>query len=231
MTRGVSVFLAGLISIRYKDLKKVIAFRTLSQIRLILFTLRLGLVRVSFYHLISHALFKSTLFITVGHLIFTRGRTQDWREISTIDPKGPMAIVLNISLLGLIGGPWVVGMCSKELIISSLAGDGSLLLLGVLLIAVITTFYYSLRVKSLMTSIRTHYLTLRVKGLYLVLPLAGLALVLLRDSLRSRLIRIRVKHIPVISTVVMSLILIGWGLSTLVRFDLFDRVLPLSTVG
>lgn len=103
--RGVTVLLAGGISLQYKDLKKVVAFRTLSQISFMCFILRLGHPSVGLFHLLSHALFKSSLFIAVGCIMAVRLGGQDFRAIRRVSTRSIIRLILNVSLLGLIGGP------------------------------------------------------------------------------------------------------------------------------
>jgi NADH:ubiquinone oxidoreductase subunit 5 (subunit L)/multisubunit Na+/H+ antiporter MnhA subunit len=68
----ISIFtriLSGLNSLVEKDIKKIIALSTLNQLRVIFITVSLGLVILRYFHLISHAIFKSLLFLNGGVII------------------------------------------------------------------------------------------------------------------------------------------------------------------
>jgi len=71
----------GLAAIFEIDLKKIIAISTLSQLGLLVQCLGLGRVRICLFHLITHALFKSLLFICAGVLIYCNKGVQDLRFI------------------------------------------------------------------------------------------------------------------------------------------------------
>jgi len=75
----VTIFIAGVIANIEFDLKKIIALSTLSQLGLIIVTLRMGMPIISFYHLLIHAIFKSILFICAGVIIHSIMNNQDIR--------------------------------------------------------------------------------------------------------------------------------------------------------
>jgi NADH:ubiquinone oxidoreductase subunit 5 (subunit L)/multisubunit Na+/H+ antiporter MnhA subunit len=75
-----TVFIAGISAIFEKDFKKIIALSTLSQMGFCIFTVGLGFSFLSFTHLISHALFKSCLFLLVGYIIYFYFGQQDRRS-------------------------------------------------------------------------------------------------------------------------------------------------------
>jgi len=73
------MFYRRVLSVLEMDFKKIIALSTLNQIRLIIFSLSLGLKIIVFFHLNSHAFFKSLLFIGAGCLIHYHFSLQDSR--------------------------------------------------------------------------------------------------------------------------------------------------------
>lgn len=77
----VTIGMGGFIAICELDLKKVVAFSTLSQLGLLVFVLRFGEVIICFFHLLSHAIFKSLLFLICGVFIAMRFGVQDVRII------------------------------------------------------------------------------------------------------------------------------------------------------
>jgi len=77
-----TLILSGVRSLFCTDFKKIVALSTLSQIRIMLVASRAGLRSLCFAHLISHAMFKSTLFIAVGASIHNASSRQDSRRIA-----------------------------------------------------------------------------------------------------------------------------------------------------
>nr|YP_010583046.1 NADH dehydrogenase subunit 5 [Eurhadina cuii]UGN61492.1 NADH dehydrogenase subunit 5 [Eurhadina cuii] len=100
------------------DLKKIIALSTLSQLGLMMSSLFLGLVNLSFYHLMTHAVFKSLLFLCAGIMIYYMNNNQDIRMMGAVSNLLPFtSACFNISSLALCGLPFLSGFYSKDLII------------------------------------------------------------------------------------------------------------------
>lgn len=100
------------------DLKKIIALSTLRQLSLIFICISLSLIDLRFFHLLSHAIFKSLLFLCSGIIIHNYINNQDIRLISLIDTNLPITnIIFNIASLTLSGIPFLRGFFSKDLII------------------------------------------------------------------------------------------------------------------
>nr|YP_010586362.1 NADH dehydrogenase subunit 5 [Melanotrichia acclivopennis]UZZ44150.1 NADH dehydrogenase subunit 5 [Melanotrichia acclivopennis] len=111
-----TMFMAG-VSANYEfDLKKIIALSTLSQLGLMLMILSIGLDLISFYHLLTHALFKSLLFLSAGILIHLMNNNQDIRMMGNLIYYVPLVVVIfNISNLSLCGMPFMAGFYSKDM--------------------------------------------------------------------------------------------------------------------
>lgn len=113
-----TLVLAGSSAIFCFDIKKVIALSTLSQLSVIAFSLSCGLISVSFFHLVTHALFKALLFLSAGAVIHRIRGCQDMRRLGSLWRKLPLRIarmmVANFSLCGL---PFMSGFFSKDLIL------------------------------------------------------------------------------------------------------------------
>ena len=115
-----TIFMSGLIANFENDLKKIIALSTLRQLGLIIIILRLGLNFLAFFHLLTHAIFKSLLFMCAGIIIHLINNNQDIRFCGKINEYIPYTIVsFYISRLALIGFPFLAGFYSKDLIIES----------------------------------------------------------------------------------------------------------------
>lgn len=119
--RVITLLLARTSAIICIDVKKIVALSTLSQLRLIIFSLRIGIPFLSFFHLITHAMFKALLFLSVGSVIHSNKNIQDIRILGsgwvTMPVSMSVIVVANRSLSGL---PFLRGFFSKDLIIDML---------------------------------------------------------------------------------------------------------------
>lgn len=79
--RLITLTIAGGAALVEVDFKKVVALSTLRQLRIIMFSLSIGLPIVAFFHLVSHAIFKALLFLCVGVVIHENKRFQDVRSL------------------------------------------------------------------------------------------------------------------------------------------------------
>nr|YP_011017963.1 NADH dehydrogenase subunit 5 [Amritodus flavoscutatus]WQF70194.1 NADH dehydrogenase subunit 5 [Amritodus flavoscutatus] len=129
------------------DLKKIIALSTLSQLGLMMTSLFLGLNELSFFHLLTHALFKSLLFLCAGILIFYMNDNQDIRLMGATCVGTPYTTCcMNVSSMALCGIPFMAGFYSKDSIIEySLFNDLNLFLFICLYMSLGLTIGYSFR--------------------------------------------------------------------------------------
>lgn len=112
------MMIAGLRACLEYDLKKVIAFSTLSQLGVMIFSLAIGSPFVGIMHLVIHALFKSIMFLCGGYFIFVSGGVQDSRFVGGVWLKYPIvSFWLVCSCLCLMGLPFLRGFYSKDFII------------------------------------------------------------------------------------------------------------------
>nr|YP_009442066.1 NADH dehydrogenase subunit 5 [Japananus hyalinus]ARA90983.1 NADH dehydrogenase subunit 5 [Japananus hyalinus] len=115
------------------DLKKVIALSTLSQLGLMMSCLFMGLMDLGFFHLLSHAMFKSLLFLCSGIIIHFMSGCQDIRSMGSICMSMPLTCsCFNISNMALCGFPFLSGFYSKDLAIELGSFSGLNLLIYVL---------------------------------------------------------------------------------------------------
>lgn len=142
-----TIFIAGLIANFEIDLKKIIALSTLSQLGLMIITLRLRLKFLAFYHLLTHAVFKSLLFMCAGIIIHLINNNQDIRFYGKLNEFIPFTIIrFHISRLALIGFPFIAGFYSKDLIIEIIyIINLNLFIIRFIILSVIFTVSYSLR--------------------------------------------------------------------------------------
>lgn len=142
-----TIFISGLIANLEVDLKKIIALSTLSQLGLIIITLRLGLEIVAFYHLLVHAIFKSILFMCAGAIIHSIINNQDIRLFGNLKEIIPFVIIcFFIANLALCGFPFIAGFYSKDYIIELIYRiDLNIYILVFIIISLIFTVSYSIR--------------------------------------------------------------------------------------
>nr|YP_009727427.1 NADH dehydrogenase subunit 5 [Diamesus osculans]QIA46741.1 NADH dehydrogenase subunit 5 [Diamesus osculans] len=119
---SMTMFMAGLGANFEFDLKKIIALSTLSQLGLMMSILALGEYNLAFFHLLTHALFKATLFMCAGCIIHNLNNCQDIRYMGSLVKQMPLTCCFfNISNLSLCGLPFMSGFYSKDLILEVLS--------------------------------------------------------------------------------------------------------------
>lgn len=115
---GISSGIVGaLLACSLFDLKKIIAGSTMSQIGLMMIALSSGLYKTALFHLIVHAFFKASLFLTAGIFIHTRNNEQDIRKLDGIFYTNPFTMIsFIIASFALVGFPFTSGFYSKDYI-------------------------------------------------------------------------------------------------------------------
>nr|YP_010238972.1 NADH dehydrogenase subunit 5 [Megalinus hunanensis]QTE20687.1 NADH dehydrogenase subunit 5 [Megalinus hunanensis] len=117
-----TMFMAGLGANFEFDLKKIIALSTLSQLGLMMSILALGELHLALFHLLTHALFKATLFMCAGCIIHNLSNCQDIRYMGGLVIQMPLVCsFFSISNLSLCGLPFLSGFYSKDLILEILS--------------------------------------------------------------------------------------------------------------
>lgn len=158
---SLTIFISAIRAVFEPDVKKVVALSTLSQLGVIILALSAGAIRVCFFHLISHALFKALIFLCVGRVIHFSG-IQDLRYLGGFNFSRPIIIRwLIVASFSLIGFPFLSGFFSKDLVIESFLSGGIriVLCLMVVLSTCLTGVYRGLLVlRVTRSSIRNSYI-------------------------------------------------------------------------
>nr|YP_010304998.1 NADH dehydrogenase subunit 5 [Semidalis macleodi]ULR86829.1 NADH dehydrogenase subunit 5 [Semidalis macleodi] len=116
-----TMFMSGLGANYEMDLKKIIALSTLSQLGLMMSTLSMGLLYLSFFHLLTHAMFKALLFMCAGMYIHNMKNNQDVRLMGGMSKLMPFSTLCFLfSNLALCGVPFLTGFYSKDLILEEI---------------------------------------------------------------------------------------------------------------
>ncbi|TWX56275.1 NADH-quinone oxidoreductase subunit L [Colwellia hornerae] len=118
---GITLLTAGLAALAQNDIKRVLAYSTMSQIGYMMLALGAGAWSAGVFHLMTHAFFKALLFLTAGTVILALHHQQDLYKMGGLLKKLPVeATLFLIGLACLIALPGTSGFFSKEAIIASL---------------------------------------------------------------------------------------------------------------
>lgn len=142
-----TIFMSGLMAVVENDLKKIIALSTLRQLGLMIIILRFGFKFIAFFHLLTHAIFKSLLFICAGIIIHLILGNQDIRLFGGLRGIMPfMSISFIISNLALCGFPFLAGFYSKDLIIEIIYFyKVNIFILFLIILSLMLTVVYTVR--------------------------------------------------------------------------------------
>jgi NADH-quinone oxidoreductase subunit L len=148
-----TMLIGALCALGERDLKKVVAFSTLSQLGLLIMAIASFSFQTGFYHLITHAFFKSILFISVGCFILASSHNQQGIMIGV----GSLGILLIawVRLLRMRGCLFFAGFFSKHAVLAqALGGMGSVLFTAILIVGRVLTCLYSARLASSLLKLR-----------------------------------------------------------------------------
>jgi NADH-quinone oxidoreductase subunit L len=122
-----TLVLAGLIALVQVDIKRVIAYSTMSQIGYMFLAAGIGAYANGMFHLMTHAFFKALLFLAAGILIHALAGEQDIRKLAGAGRLAPFTgLVFLIGSLALVGIPPFSGFFSKDAILASTLDRGTL---------------------------------------------------------------------------------------------------------
>jgi NADH-quinone oxidoreductase subunit L len=124
---AVTLLLAGLIALVQTDIKRVIAYSTMSQIGYMFVAVGLGAYGAGMFHLMTHAFFKALLFMAAGVVIHALSGEQDIRRMGGLARELPWTYrAFLVGALALAAIPPFAGFFSKDAILSSIIDQGSL---------------------------------------------------------------------------------------------------------
>ena len=142
---AITAFLAATIALTEWDIKRVLAYSTISQLGYMMAAIGGGAVLASQFHLVSHGIFKALLFLCAGAIIHMAG-TKDMREMGGLSRDMKITHICSIfGLLALVGIPIWTGFFSKDMIMANLLESGIHGPLVLLIIATLFTAAYSWR--------------------------------------------------------------------------------------
>ena len=110
----------GLLGIVQNDIKRIVAYSTLSQLGYMTVALGVSAYSVAIFHLMTHAFFKALLFLAAGSVIVALHHEQDIRQMGALRKKMPITYITSlVGTLALIGFPGFAGFYSKDMIIEA----------------------------------------------------------------------------------------------------------------
>src|SRR5207342_3222878 len=122
-----TLLVAGLIALVQTDIKRVIAYSTMSQIGYMFLAVGIGAYATGMFHLLTHAFFKALLFLAAGILIHALACEQDLRRMGGLRRLMPFTYVaFLVGSLALVGVPPFSGFFSKDPILANALDDGNL---------------------------------------------------------------------------------------------------------
>ena len=141
----ISALMAALSALTASDLKRVLAYSTVSQLGYMVYAIGAGGVFASQFHLLSHAVFKALLFLAAGSVIHSVG-TRDMRRMGRLGTRMPF--VRNVFIVGslaLVGVPVLNGFWSKELILEIGLENSPIWAYAMMLVGAGLTAFYTFR--------------------------------------------------------------------------------------
>jgi NADH-quinone oxidoreductase subunit L len=118
---ALTAIFSALIALTQTDIKKVLAYSTVSQLGYMFVGVGAGAWSLGIYHVVTHAFFKALLFLGAGSVIHALSGEQDMRKMGGLRKKLPITFVtMFIGALALAGVPGTAGWCSKDQILGAL---------------------------------------------------------------------------------------------------------------
>ena len=147
---AITTVFSSLIGLFQQDIKKVIAYSTMSQLGVMVIAIGLSSYNIAIFHLVNHAFYKGLLFLGAGAVIHAVADNQDFRKYGGLKSFLPLTYsVMLIASLSLVAFPFMTGFYSKDLIIESAYGQfcfSSIVVYFVSTIGAMFTTLYSVKV-------------------------------------------------------------------------------------
>lgn len=137
-----TALLSASIALFQNDIKKVLAYSTVSQLGLIFCALGVGAFTAGVFHVVTHAFFKALLFLGAGSVIHGMSGDQDIRNMGGLKSKMPVTyITFLLATLAISGIPPFSGFFSKDQLLAELFMHNKVLFILALVVSLMTAFY------------------------------------------------------------------------------------------
>src|SRR6201747_2603031 len=147
---AITTVFSSLIGLFQQDIKKVIAYSTMSQLGMMVIAVGLSSYNIALFHLVDHAFYKALLFLGAGAVIHSVADNQDFRKYGGLRQFLPLTYsVMLIASLSLVAFPFMTGFYSKDFILESAYGQfyfSSTVVYFIATIAAMFTTLYSVKV-------------------------------------------------------------------------------------
>lgn len=141
---GFTALIAALMAVQQNDIKRILAYSTLSQLGYMVMAVGLTGPTAAMYHLTTHAFFKALLFLGAGSVIYACHHEQDIWHMGGLKKKMPVTFwTFLLGTLALCGVPPLSGFYSKDEILATASHHSVFLFILASLVALLTTFYMS----------------------------------------------------------------------------------------
>jgi NADH-quinone oxidoreductase subunit L len=143
---GITALFAATIGLVQTDIKRVLAYSTISQLGYMFVGVGVGAYAAGIFHLVTHAFFKALLFLGAGSVIHGLHGEQDLRKMGGLKSKMlTTTITFLVGALGLAGVPPLAGFFSKDEILAATYFEGHRALFLILLAGAFMTAFYTFR--------------------------------------------------------------------------------------
>jgi NADH-quinone oxidoreductase subunit L len=143
---AVTAVFAATIALVENDIKKILAYSTISQIGYMFIGCGVGAYAAGIFHLTTHAFFKSLLFLGAGSVIHALAGEQDIRKMGGLRKKLPRTFpAFMAGALAISGVPFLSGFFSKDAVLTGAFGSGRFAVWGLGLAAAVLTAFYMFR--------------------------------------------------------------------------------------
>jgi NADH-quinone oxidoreductase subunit L len=143
---GLTALYAATIGVAQNDIKKVLAYSTVSQLGYMFAAVGVGAYAAGVFHLMTHAFFKACLFLGSGSVIHAMGGEQDMRKMGGLGGKMPITFITFLAAtLAISGVPPFAGFMSKDEIIWQAFAHGHTVVWALLLLGAGITVFYMFR--------------------------------------------------------------------------------------
>ncbi len=182
---AITTVFSSLIGLFQQDIKKVIAYSTMSQLGMMVIAIGLSSYNIALFHLINHAFYKALLFLGAGSVIHAVSDNQDFRKFGGLIKFLPLTYsVMLIASLSLVAFPFMTGFYSKDFILESAYGQFTFSGIAVYIIATIGAIFttlYSVKVLYLTflanpNGSKSYYKFAHEGNMFLTMPLIFLAI-------------------------------------------------------
>nr|QNS38573.1 NADH dehydrogenase subunit 5 [Paracoccidioides sp. 'americana'] len=147
---AITTLFSSLIGLFQPDIKKVIAYSTMSQLGMMVIAIGLSSYNLALFHLINHAFYKALLFLGAGAIIHSVADNQDFRKFGGLKPFLPLTYsAILIASLSLVAIPFMTGFYSKDFILESSYGQyylSSIIVYFLATIGAMFTTLYSVKI-------------------------------------------------------------------------------------